>query len=888
MSPAFRHTYSFKEGNAQQRDILGGKGANLAEMTRLGLPVPPGFTISAKTCIAYYSEGKRMPVGLEDEIRARMKDLEAETGKKFGDPKNPLLVSVRSGAVVSMPGMMDTVLNLGLNDTTVDGLAALTDDERFAYDCYRRFIQMFSNVVLRFDTSLFERVMEDTKAKAGVHYDNELGPDHLKSIVAQYKTLVREKTGKGFPTDPEGQLMLSVGAVFESWNNQRAIVYRRVNKIPDDLGTAVNIQSMVFGNMGSDSATGVLFTRDPNTGEKMVYGEYLTNAQGEDVVSGIRTPKHIGDMATEFPRIHAEIVELCDLLENHYKDMQDIEFTMERGKLYVLQTRAGKRGARASVKIAVDMVAEGKIGKEEAILRVEPEQLERLMHRGIDPKAKLIVLAKGLPASPGAATGEIIFDSEAAEKIPAGKKVILVRPETSPDDMPGIVRAQGILTSRGGMTCHAAIVARHMGKPAIVGCEALRIDLDKRTVAIAGRIFAEGATLSIDGATGQVIEGPVPLVDPEIGGDFKEILDWADEVKRLGVQANADTPGDAQKARDFGAQGIGLCRTEHMFMQKERLPIVQEMIMAETEEERRVALDKLLPIQKEDFVGILKAMHGFPVTIRLLDPPLHEFLPDMEALTDEIRELRRSGPSKELHEKEDLLRKAKQLHESNPMMGFRGCRLGVIYPEIYEMQIRAILGAAVECIRAGVTDIKAEIMIPIVGIAEELRLMRELVLKVDAEIERTEGIKLSYKVGTMIEVPRAAVTADEIAEYAEFFSFGTNDLTQMTYGFSRDDAEGRFLKDYIEKKVLKENPFQVLDPTGVGKLIKMAVELGRRTRPDLKIGICGEHGGDPQSIAFCHEANLTYVSCSPFRVPVARLAAAHAALKDRLDIFKDK
>jgi len=872
---AFQHTYAFKEGNAEMLDILGGKGANLAEMTRLGLPVPQGFTISAKACIEY-SKNKKMPKNLPEEITLRMRELEGVAGKKFGDVKNPLLVSVRSGAAVSMPGMMDTVLNLGLNETTVEGLAALTNDRRFAYDCYRRFIQMFSNVVLRFDISLFEHVLESTKQQAGARFDHELTAENLQQIVKTYKALVLEKTGKAFPNDPEQQLMLAVGAVFESWDNPRAIVYRRVNRIRDDLGTAVSVQAMVFGNMGSDSATGVLFTRDPNTGEKVIYGEYLANAQGEDVVAGIRTPKHFSEMATEFPAVHKLLSEMCALLENHYRDMQDIEFTIERGKLYVLQTRAGKRGAMAAVKVAVDLVHEGKISKEKALLMVEPEQLERLMHRGVDPKAKLNVVAKGLPASPGAATGQIVFDADTAEN--AKVKVILVRPETSPDDMHGIVKAQGVLTSRGGMTCHAAIVARHMGKPCIVGCEALRIDLDKRTMTVAGKTFNEGSIISIDGATGQVIEGPVPLVDPTIGGDFKEILDWADQVKRLGVQANADTPPDAQKARDLGATGIGLCRTEHMFMQKERLPVVQEMILATTVEERKAALDKLLPMQQGDFVGILKAMHGYSVTIRTLDPPLHEFLPDLEELTDEVKELRKAGPSKELAEKEDLLAKTRQLHEANPMMGFRGTRLGVVYPEIYEMQVRAILGAAAELIKQGYNDIKPEIMIPLVGIAEELRLMKELVLRVEKEIKEQTGITVQYKFGTMIEVPRGALTADEIAEYAEFFSFGTNDLTQMTYGFSRDDAEGKFLKDYVDRKVIKYNPFQVLDPIGVGKLIRMAVELGRKTRPDLKIGICGEHGGEPESITFCHHANLTYVSCSPFRVPVARLAAAQAAL----------
>ncbi len=872
---AFQHTYAFKEGNAEMRDILGGKGANLAEMTRLGLPVPQGFTISAKACIEY-SKNKKMPENLPEEITLRMRELEGVTGKKFGDAKNPLLVSVRSGAAVSMPGMMDTVLNLGLNETTVEGLAALTNDRRFAYDCYRRFIQMFSNVVLRFDISLFEHVLKSTKEQVGARFDHELSAENLQQIVKTYKALVLEKTGKAFPSDPEKQLTLAVGAVFESWDNPRAIVYRRVNRIRDDLGTAVNVQAMVFGNMGADSATGVLFTRDPNTGEKVIYGEYLANAQGEDVVAGIRQPKHFTEMAAEFPAVHRQLSELCALLEDHYRDMQDIEFTIERGKLYVLQTRSGKRGARAAVTVAVDLVHEGKINKEKALLMVEPEQLERLMHRGVDPKAKVNVLAKGVPASPGAATGQIVFDPDTAEASQA--KVILVRPSTSPDDMHGIVKAQGVLTRVGGMTCHAAIVTRHMGKPCVVGCEALTIDLDRRTMTVAGKTFTEGSVITIDGATGQVIEGSVPLVDPIIGGEFKELLDWADQVKRLGVQANADTPKDAQKARDLGATGIGLCRTEHMFMQKERLPVVQEMILASTLEERKAALDKLLPMQQGDFVGILKAMHGYSVTIRTLDPPLHEFLPDLEELVDQVKELRKAGPSAELAEKEAILEKTRQLHEANPMMGFRGTRLGVVYPEIYEMQVRAILGAAAELIKQGYDDIKPEIMIPLVGIAEELRLMKELTLRVEKEIKEQTGVTVAYKFGTMIEVPRGALTADEIAEYAEFFSFGTNDLTQMTYGFSRDDAEGKFLKDYVDRKVIKYNPFQVLDPIGVGKLVRMAVELGRKTRPDLKIGICGEHGGEPESITFCHHANLTYVSCSPFRVPVARLAAAQAAL----------
>ncbi len=873
--------YWFREGSESMRQILGGKGAGLSEMTRIGLPVPQGFTITTEACISYYKLGQKMPDGLKEDIAQHIREFEKETGKTFGGTKNPLLVSVRSGAPVSMPGMMDTILNLGLNDQSVMGLYDATGDMRFALDCQRRFIQMFGNVVLELEHDDFEHVLSSVRAAEGAKYDHEISPEGLKKVIEGYRQIVKEKAGQPFPDDPMEQLYMAVLAVFRSWNNERAILYRKINKIPDSWGTAVNVQMMVFGNMGSDSGTGVMFTRNPSTGENVLYGEYLINAQGEDVVAGIRTPKPIAEMANDLPETFEQLKQVAKTLEGHYRDMQDIEFTIEHKKLYMLQTRTGKRTALASMEIARQLVAEGVIGKEEAVKRVKPEEVARLLHRGVDPSAKNELLAKGLPASPGAAVGTLVFDSDVAEEMgQKGQKVILVRPETKPDDMPGIVYSQGILTSRGGMTCHAAVVARGMGKPAIVGCEAMHLDVAKKTATFGKVQLKEGDSVSIDGATGSVYLGEIRLVEPDLGDAFKQILEWADEIRTLGVKANADTPKDATKARELGAHGIGLCRTEHMFMQADRLPIVQEMIMAESEAERRVALDKLLPIQKEDFYGILKAMHGYAVTIRLLDPPLHEFLPDIEELVVRLIKMRsENAPAEEIAHDEELLRQARNLHEANPMMGLRGCRLGILWPEIYEMQARAIFQATAQLFQDGVTDAMPEVMIPLVGEAGELEITRNLVLKVAEEVKEQTGVDFPVVIGTMIEIPRAALTAGEIAEYAQFFSFGTNDLTQMTYGYSRDDAEGKFLHRYLEEKILRENPFAVIDRKGVGRLMALAVQEGRKTRPELVIGICGEHGGDPESVEFCHEVGLDYVSCSPFRVPVARLAAAHAKLK---------
>jgi len=873
--------YWFNEGGEDKRALLGGKGAGLAEMTRAGLPVPPGFTITTEACKMYYDSGQSLPCGLERDIRDHMRELEKLTSRTFGGRKNPLLVSVRSGAPVSMPGMMDTILNLGLNDESVMGLYEATGDLRFSYDCYRRFVQMFGNVVLGISHDEFEKALAQVKNEENVDLDCDISSDGLKRLVQMYKDIVKEKSGVQFPSDPYAQLMMAVSAVFRSWNNQRAIVYRKVNKIPDDLGTAVNIQTMVFGNMGFDSATGVMFTRNPSTGENVLYGEYLVNAQGEDVVAGLRTPKPIAEMEKELPEAYRELKRIAQVLEDQYRDMQDIEFTIQRGKVYVLQTRTGKRTALASLEIARQMVKEGRISREEAVKRVKPEEIARLLHRGIDPNCKNKVLAQGLPASPGAATGALVFDSDTAESLgQKSEKVILVRPETTPDDMPGVVYAQGILTSRGGMTCHAAIVARGMGKPAVVGCEALKIDIDGQRAKVGDLVLKQGDVVSIDGATGKVYLGEVPMIEPSMGEAFREILAWADDIRKLGVKANADTPVDARKAREFGAEGIGLCRTEHMFMAQDRLPVVQEMILAETKEQRRSALDKLLPMQEEDFYEILKAMRGYPVTIRLLDPPLHEFLPNVEELMVKLSEMRKNkASSSEIHRVEELLRKAKSLQEMNPMLGMRGCRLGILYPEIYEMQVRAIYQATSRLIKEGIKDVKPEVMIPLVGEAKELEILRQVVEKVAAEVKSQEGVDFPVVVGTMIEIPRAALTAGEIAKHAEFFSFGTNDLTQTTFGFSRDDAEAKFLHRYLARKILRENPFAVLDRNGVGKLVQMAVEQGRKVRPDLVIGICGEHGGDPDSIEFFHLAGLDYVSCSPYRVPVARLAAAHATLK---------
>ncbi len=877
-----KYVYLFEEGNAGMRDLLGGKGAGLAEMTSLGLPVPPGFTITTEACNYYSTQGKEFPPGLEEQIRDALSAIEKKVGKKFGDLQNPLLVSVRSGAKVSMPGMMDTVLNLGLNDRTVQGLATATSDERFALDCYRRFIQMFSDIVLGIELNRFEEVLEREKQRHNLQYDYQLGADLLKGIIDEYKQIVKTMTGEEFPQEPMTQLMLAVKAVFESWNNPRAIVYRKLNQIPDDLGTAVNVQTMVFGNMGENSGTGVAFTRDPATGENVLYGEYLMNAQGEDVVAGIRTPYPIARLKDEMPETYRQFEEISRLLEKHYRDMQDLEFTIERGKLYMLQTRSAKRTAAAAVKAAVDMVKEGLITREEAVDRVDPTQLNQLLHRRLDPRAKLNVIAKGLPASPGAASGAAVFDADEAEKKGQnGEKVILIRTETTPDDIHGVVAAQGVLTSRGGMTSHAAVVARGMGKPCVCGCEALRIDYEAKKMTVGDIEIKEGDIISIDGSTGQVILGAVPLIEPELGEELRTLLEWADEIRVLGVRANADTPLDARRARQFGAEGVGLCRTEHMFMAQDRLPIVQAMILAETDQERDAALEKLLPMQQGDFYEILKEMDGLTVTIRLLDPPLHEFLPNTEELSVEITRLKLTGGDPdEIAQKEALLRKARALHEFNPMLGHRGCRLGVTTPAIYAMQVRAIVQAVVQLLKEGYHP-KAEIMIPLTMSYDEMKLMRELTEEVIGAVEQESGVKLDIPIGTMIEIPRACLVSDQIGRVADFYSFGTNDLTQTTFGFSRDDAEGKFIPQYLEKKILPDNPFAVLDRDGVGKLVKMGVELGRSVNPRLKIGICGEHGGEPSSIEFCHMIGLDYVSCSPYRVPVARLAAAQAAIRHK-------
>lgn len=882
MQPAKKLIYAFEEGRADMKALLGGKGANLAEMTNIGLPVPPGFTITTEACNEYYANGKKFPESLEGELRGELAGLEERSGKKFGDHGNPLLVSVRSGAVFSMPGMMDTILNLGLNDQTVEGLAAATNNERFALDCYRRFIQMFGDVVLEIEHYKFENVLEYQKEKLGVQFDYQLDAAALREIVRQFKVIVGSSTGQEFPQDPFEQLRMAVRAVFNSWNNQRAVVYRKINGIPEHLGTAVNVQTMVFGNMGSDCGTGVAFTRNPSTGIRELYGEYLINAQGEDVVAGIRTPYPISTLQQEMPSIFQQFTGICEILERHYRDMQDIEFTIEGGKLYMLQTRNGKRTAQAAIKIAVDMVAEGLISKEEAVLRVEANQLDQLLHRRIDPAAKLEVIARGLPASPGAASGRVVFDADEAEKLgQEGQKVILVRTETTPDDIHGIVAAQGILTSRGGMTSHAAVVARGMGKPCVCGCESIKIDYSEGCFTVNDLQFRAGDMISIDGSTGNVLTGEVPMIDPELSNEFRQILEWADNLRKLGVYANADTPADALKAREFGAEGIGLVRTEHMFMAQDRLPIVQKMILAGSREERQAALDKLLEFQREDFYGILEAMIGLPVIIRLLDPPLHEFLPNSEELAITVEKLKLTGGNpEEIRNKESLLRQVRTLSEFNPMLGHRGCRLGITFPEIYAMQARAIFQAAAQLNKEG-KEVYPEVMIPLIIDKSEMVYFREMVDNIAAEVEKETGASLHYTVGACVELPRPCLLADRIAEAAEFFSFGTNDLTQTTLGFSRDDAEGKFLHHYLEQKLLTGNPFAVIDRDGVGELVQLAVERGRKTRPNLKIGICGEQGGEPNSIEFCHQTGLNYVSCSPFRVPIARLAAAQAAVKNR-------
>ncbi|MBS4022776.1 MAG: pyruvate, phosphate dikinase [Dethiobacter sp.] len=877
-----KNVYLFGEGDAGMRELLGGKGANLAEMTRIGLPVPPGFTVSTNACREYFNREKKIWPQLREEVLDALRNLEEQTGKKFGDKADPLLISVRSGSVFSMPGMMDTILNLGLNDNTVQGLAAVSGSRRFALDCYRRFIQMFSDVVLKVEHYYFERALDEKKRTLGVRDDTGLDATALAELVEEYKRIVVREAKREFPQDSLEQLIYSIQAVFDSWHNQRAVVYRQINKLPDHLGTAVNIQIMVFGNLGEDSGTGVAFTRNPSDGTNELYGEFLINAQGEDVVAGTRTPLPIARMAEYMPALYEQFASLCRLLENHYRDIQDIEFTVERGKLYLLQTRNGKRTANAAVKIAVDMAEEGVLGRDEALLRVNPEQLNQLLHRRIDPAAKRDVVAKGLPASPGAASGQAVFSADDAERLTGeGKKVILIRPETTPDDIHGIVAAEGVLTSRGGMTSHAAVVARGMGKPCVSGCEALNIDQASKTFTLTDREFYEGDRISLDGGTGEVIAGEVSLIDPELGVEFSRLLSWADEVKKLGVRANADTPEDARKAREFGAKGIGLCRTEHMFMSQDRLPVVQQMILAKNPQERENALARLLPMQQGDFEAIFAAMDGLPVTIRLLDPPLHEFLPKHEDLLVEIALLKERGSdAKLLREKEDLLRSVRAHQEVNPMLGHRGCRLGIVTPEIYTMQALAIFRAAVSQLKRGIKVIP-EVMIPLVGHINELSIMRSLVEEAAAAVMAESGVSFSYLVGTMIELPRACVTAAQIAEQADFFSFGTNDLTQTTFGFSRDDAEGKFLLSYLQKKILTENPFEVLDREGVGELIKMAKAGGRASRPDLKLGICGEHGGNPSSIEFCHNIGLDYVSCSPFRVPLARLAAAQSQLQEQ-------
>ncbi len=870
-----KYVYLFKEGNASMRNLLGGKGANLAEMTGLGLPVPRGFTVTTEACTRYYQDGKVIAKEIEEEISAMMSTTEVTVGKKFGDPSNPFLVSVRSGSRASMPGMMDTILNLGLNDIVVEGLAKLTGNERFAYDSYRRFIQMFSDVVMEVDKPKFEKILEAVKKENGANFDTDLTADNLKEVVKRYKELFKKEKGFDFPQEPKVQLMEAVKAVFRSWDNPRAIVYRRLNDIPSDWGTAVNVQEMVYGNMGNDSGTGVAFTRNPSTGERKLYGEFLMNAQGEDVVAGIRTPQSIDHLKEINLNAYNQFLEIAQKLESHYKDMQDMEFTIEKGKLFMLQTRNGKRTAAAALKIAVDLVSEGMATKEEAVMKVDPKQLDALLHPNFEPKAlkAAVPVAKGLPASPGAATGKVYFEAEdAVNAYKNGEKnLVLVRLETSPEDIEGMHVSKGILTGRGGMTSHAAVVARGMGTCCVAGCNDVKInEEEKYFIDKNGKRYAEGDWISLDGSTGNVYGESLPTVDPEMTGDFSTLMAWADDLRKLKVRTNADTPADAAQALKFGAEGIGLCRTEHMFFDADRIPAMREMIVARTEEQRRKALDKLLPIQRGDFEGLFREMKGYPVTIRFLDPPLHEFLPQADV---DIAEL-----AKEMGMSfEELKGVVADLHEFNPMMGHRGCRLAVTYPEIAEMQTRAVIEAAINVNKQGMSVIP-EIMIPLVGDIKELKYVKDVVVKTANEVIEKAAVKLDYKVGTMIEIPRAAITADEIAKEAEFFSFGTNDLTQMTFGFSRDDA-GNFLEEYYNKKIYESDPFARLDQTGVGKLIEMASKLGKQVRPDIKLGICGEHGGDPSSVEFCHKAGLNYVSCSPFRVPIARLAAAQAAVK---------
>ncbi len=876
---AKKYVYLFKEGNANMRELLGGKGANLAEMTNLGMPVPQGFTVTTEACTRYYTDGKVIGDDIVEQIYAALAETEKVAGKKFGDDKDPFLVSVRSGARASMPGMMDTILNLGLTDVSVVGLANLTNNPHFAYDAYRRFIAMFSDVVMEIPKNEFEAVLDEFKEKKGVKYDRDLSADDLKEVVVRFKEIYKKHMGVDFPQDPKVQLMEAVKAVFRSWDNPRAIYYRRMNDIPGDWGTAVNVQSMGFGNMGDTSGTGVAFTRNPSTGEKKLYGEYLLNAQGEDVVAGIRTPEPISHLQEQMPDVYQQFVDIATKLEAHYRDMQDMEYTIERGKLYMLQTRNGKRTAAAALKIAVDLVDEGVLSEEEAVLKVEPKQLDTLLHPNFDAAAvkKAPVIAKGLPASPGAATGGIYFTAdEAAEHGKNKEKVILVRRETTPEDIEGMDFSQGILTVFGGMTSHAAVVARGMGRAAVVGCGALKIDEEAKTLTVGDKVYHEGDFISLDGSTGNVYDGQIATVEASISGEFARFMGWADAARRLRVRTNADTPRDTKQAVKFGAEGIGLCRTEHMFFEADRIAAVREMILADTKEQREKALAKILPMQQGDFEAMYKALEGKPMTVRYLDPPLHEFVPHVD-MKEEIDELAKNlGITSE-----EVIHKINALHESNPMMGHRGCRLAVTYPEIAEMQTRAVLQAAIDVTRECGYNIVPEIMIPLVGSKKELAFVKSIVDETAKKVFEEQGMTLEYHVGTMIEIPRAAVTADEIAEEAEFFSFGTNDLTQMTFGFSRDDA-GKFLGAYYDNKIFESDPFARLDTDGVGKLVQMAAKLGRQTRPNLKLGICGEHGGDPSSVMFCHKVGLNYVSCSPFRVPIARLAAAHAAILEKM------
>lgn len=875
-----KRVWLFKEGNAKMRELLGGKGANLAEMTNIGLPVPPGLTITTKTCMEYIDNGNKMPDGLMEEVKNALKDVEKQTNKKFGDKDNPLLLSVRSGAQVSMPGMMETILNLGLNDQTIVGLINLTQNERFAYDSYRRFLTMFGSVVLEIDRQKFEDPLSKIKEEENVSLDAEVSADGLKKLIPIYKNLIKEEKKIEFPQDPYKQLEMAIEAVFKSWNIPRAIAYRTHYHIDHRLGTGVNVQTMVFGNMGDDSATGVSFTRNPSNGENEFYGEYLTNAQGEDVVAGIRTPKPISELKNEMPEIYNQYVEIAKKLESYYKDVQDMEFTIEKGKLYILQTRNGKRTAKAAVKIACDMVKEGLINKEKAIMLVDANQLYQLLLKAFDEKAKkeAKIIAKGLAASPGAASGKIVFDTEeAAMRGEAGEKVILVRVETCPDDIHGMICSQGVLTLRGGMTSHAAVVAKGMGKPCVAGCEDLNIDLKNEILTTKdGKVYNKNEIISMDGSTGEIMEGEIKTVEPKMDDDFNTFFAWVDEIREMEVRANADTPKDVENALKYGAKGVGLCRTEHMFMDPNRLPWVQKMIIAKNKEEREEALNHLLPMQQEDFYNMFKALGEFPMTIRLLDPPLHEFLPSKDELIEKVAT--KKAKNEDFKADEKMLGIVENLSESNPMMGLRGCRLGLLYPEINEMQVKAIIQAAIDAKKEGV-DVKPEIMVPLVGTVNELKEARKIIEQTANEVMQKNGVKIEYKVGTMIEIPRAALTADEIALEAEFFSFGTNDLTQMTFGFSRDDAEGKFMNAYLTKGILPNNPFERLDQTGVGCLMKIALDKALKVKPGLKRGICGEHGGDPSSVKFCYKLGLNYVSCSPFRLPQARLAAAQAVIE---------